>query len=163
MSAVCKLAGLGLCVWLAATVAGCSPSHDVAPKAEVQRPSRQVPIAVIRAARISADGVMRTVFTNKSGRTLYWFTFDRPNRVACTTGCTLAWHPVLTRGDAIDLPTGLLLGSFGVIKDPNGRQVTYEGHPLYTSDQDTGPDQANGQGFEDAWYVATINLSPSSW
>jgi predicted lipoprotein with Yx(FWY)xxD motif len=56
-----------------------------------------------------------------------------------------------------------MLESFGVVHDQNGRQVEYEGHPLYTSDQDTGPDQANGEGFEDAWYVATIDLAPGSW
>lgn len=154
---------VGVCLVLATVLAGCATTNSHLAAATTRDSSRLTPVAVIRTARIEIDGVMRTVFTNKAGRTLYWFTFDRPNRVACTTQCALAWHPVLTRNDALDLPTGLMLESFGVIHDRNGRQVEYEGHPLYTSDQDTGPDQANGEGFEDAWYVATLDLAPGSW
>jgi hypothetical protein len=67
------------------------------------------------------------------------------------------------RSTTLDLPNQPQLESFGVVNGPNGRQVEYEGHPLYTSDQDSGPGQANGEGFEDAWYVATVSVSGSSW
>lgn len=154
---------IGTCLLLATVLGGCAANNSHLATSTRWDSSKLTPVAVIRAARIDVDGVMRTVFTNKAGRTLYWFTFDRPSRVACTAQCALAWHPVLTRNDALDLPTGLMLESFGVVRDPNGRQVEYEGHPLYTSDQDTGADQANGEGFEDAWYVATISLAPGSW
>ena len=148
---------------LGVVLGGCAATISQPPTATRQSSLHSTPVAVIRAARINVDGVTRTVFTDRAGRTLYWFTFDRPGRVACTTQCARAWNPLLTHGDALDLPTGLLLGSFQVVRSPNGRQVEYEGHPLYTSDQDTGPHQANGQGFEDAWYVATLDLAPGSW
>lgn len=119
---------------------------------------------MIRTARVDVDGVMRVVLTNAAGRTLYWFTFDRAGKVACTTQCTLAWPPVLMRGTILDLPNNdPQLESFGVLNGSNGGQVEYEGHPLYTSDQDTAPAQANGEGFEDAWYVATVSLPGSGW
>jgi predicted lipoprotein with Yx(FWY)xxD motif len=140
----------------------CSPTPTHVNDRTSQRLSPTSQATVIRTARVDVDGVIRTVLTNAAGRTLYWFTFDRPEQVACTTQCTLAWPPVLMRGTTLDLPNQPELESFGVVTGRNGRQVEYEGHPLYTSDQDTGPGQANGEGFEDAWYVATVSM-PSSW
>ncbi len=119
---------------------------------------RPVGVAVVRTARENVWGVNETVLTDGAGRTLYWFTDDRPTRIACTVGCTQAWFPLLTRGTRIDIRARVPLGRFTVFDGPNGRQVEYGGHPLYTTDQDTGPRQSNGQGFEDAWYVATPRL-----
>jgi len=46
-------------------------------------------------------------------------------------------------------PTGSGV-TLATIKRPDGtEQVTYKGAPLYTFVKDTGPGQANGQGFKD--------------
>lgn len=158
-----RAVGLASCLMLGGALTACSPTspHVKTLASDSSSPTSQA--TVIRTARVDVDGVTTTVLTNAAGRTLYWFTFDRPERVACTTQCTLAWPPVLMRSTTLDLPNQPQLESFGVVNGPNGRQVEYEGHPLYTSDQDSGPGQANGEGFEDAWYVATVSVSGSSW
>ena len=49
-------------------------------------------------------------------------------------------------------------GKLAVLNDVNGRQVTYNGHPLYTfADDHTG--QVTGQGIQD-FFVATPGLAP---
>jgi hypothetical protein len=45
-----------------------------------------------------------------------------------------------------------------VLSDGNGRQVTYNGHPLYTFADDTAG-QVTGQGVQD-FFVATPGLAP---
>jgi len=159
-----RVVGFAASVVLGCALTGCSPSRTHATALASQRSSPASQATVIRTARVDVDGVMRTVLANGAGRTLYWFTFDKPDKAACTTQCTLAWPPLLMRGTTLDLPDNdAQLESFGVLNGPNGRQIEYEGHPLYTSDQDTGPAQANGEGFEDAWYVATVSLTGSGW
>jgi len=37
----------------------------------------------------------------------------------------------------------------------NGRQLVYNGHPLYTLTADTAPGQIAGQGFEGTWFVVS--------
>jgi hypothetical protein len=44
----------------------------------------------------------------------------------------------------------------------NGRQVEYDGHPLYHYSKDTGPDQSNGEGVDGVWFVATPSMTASS-
>ncbi|HUY97651.1 MAG TPA: hypothetical protein VMW47_08560 [Verrucomicrobiae bacterium] len=154
--------GLGLTGAAAAlTLAACGLAHPLptsgAPASAIAA-TRSPRVAVIRTARVSVYGVPETVFTDGAGRTLYWFADDGPHQIACTVGCRLAWGPVLTRGDRIAIPGGEPPRSFSVVAGPNGHQVEYRGHPLYTSDQDTGPRQANGQGFDDNWYVVTPSL-----
>lgn len=86
-----------------------------------------------------------------------------PTKLRAQPNASWRGPPVLMRGATLDLPADPLLGSFGAVNGPNGRQVEYKGHPLYTLDQDTGPGQANGEGFEDARYVASVSLAGSSW
>jgi hypothetical protein len=49
-------------------------------------------------------------------------------------------------------------GRLSVLNDVNGRQVTYNGHPLYTFVSDRGG-QVTGQGVQD-FFVATPGLAP---
>jgi len=46
--------------------------------------------------------------------------------------------------------------------DGNGRQVEYDGHPLYRYAGDSGADQANGEGKGGVWFVATSSLGSGS-
>ena len=87
----------------------------------------------------TVDGV--TVLTDAEGYTLYWFGPDTAGWSACQGGCARNWPPVTgpaTWGAGVT-------GTIGAIARPDGSlQVTYDGHPLYTTTADTGPGQAKG-------------------
>ncbi|MHB1517927.1 MAG: COG4315 family predicted lipoprotein [Acidimicrobiales bacterium] len=115
------------------------------------------------------SGKATRVLADTQGRTLYYFTPDTSTTPVCTSTyklpngaiCTTAWPPLVL---AVGTPgsSGALPGKLSVASGGNGRQVTYQGHPLYTFAGDTGPGQANGEGLLGKWYVATPNLSANS-
>jgi predicted lipoprotein with Yx(FWY)xxD motif len=97
------------------------------------------------------------VLANAHGRTLYWFAPDRPTASVCTGSCAAYWPPVT--GDP-QAGRGIP-GRFGTIGRPGGgRQVTYDGHPLYTYIGDEGPGQANGNNLDlngGLWYEMRVS------
>ena len=64
-----------------------------------------------------------------------------------------------TGGRARDLGPGVT-GTIGAFARPDGSlQVTYDGHPLYTTTTDTGPGQAKGDGVWShggEWHEVTV-------
>jgi predicted lipoprotein with Yx(FWY)xxD motif len=110
---------------------------------------------VIKTASISVGGKSLTVLTNAQGLTLYYRTSDTPTSV-CSGGCASAWPPIIS-SSVPAAPAGVH-GKLALLSDANGSQVTYNGHPLYTYAGDTGPGQANGQGFGGVWFVVTTSL-----
>jgi predicted lipoprotein with Yx(FWY)xxD motif len=117
--------------------------------------------ATVATARVTVKGMAETVLTDAANRkTLYYLTVDTATKVICTGTCAHAWPPlILTTGtptSASPLPHRL-----SVLAGPNGRQVEYDGHPLYTFSGDSGPGQAMGEGiqlFGGTWHVVTPNL-----
>src|SRR5262249_38732714 len=78
--------------------------------------------------------------------TLYVNVGDSAKHNTCTGQCAKTWLPLLTHrppqaGEGVN---GSLLGSFR--RDDGRRQVTYNGHPLYTYRGDHQPVEAKGQG-----------------
>jgi Secreted repeat of unknown function len=80
---------------------------------------------------------------------------DTPTSV-CSGGCASAWPPVLST--SMPSVSTKLPGTFSLLNDANGSQVTYNGHPLYTYSGDSAPGQANGQGFGNIWFVVPTTL-----
>jgi predicted lipoprotein with Yx(FWY)xxD motif len=81
------------------------------------------------------------ILDDSKGWTIYAFTKDSKNKDACQniSGCTGAWPPVVTTGTPV-AGTGVKQSLLGTIKLKNGKkQVTYNGHPLYTYVADGGP------------------------
>ncbi|WP_135852704.1 COG4315 family predicted lipoprotein [Halorussus salinus] len=92
------------------------------------------------------------VLTDGEGMTLYRFTQDEGGESTCYDQCAEAWPP-LTVEESPTVPDGLV-GDVGTTEREDGsRQVTYNGMPLYTFAEDQRPDDANGQGVGDAWFV----------
>ena len=92
-----------------------------------------------------------TVLTNARGFTLYWFAPDTPTTSKCYGSCAAYWPPVT--GTAPASPS--LPGRIGTITRTGGsRQLTYNGHPLYTYIGDTAPGQAKGN---------NLNLNGGLW
>jgi predicted lipoprotein with Yx(FWY)xxD motif len=108
---------------------------------------------VVREANSPSLG--RKVLTANNGLTLYTLSAEKNGRFICKGKCLKDWHPlVVAKGVK---PTGPV--PLGTIKRPdNGmRQVTFEGRPLYTFDEDRKKGDANGEGFKDVgtWHAAT--------
>jgi predicted lipoprotein with Yx(FWY)xxD motif len=92
-----------------------------------------------------------TVLTNAKGFTLYSFAPDTPATSKCYGSCAAYWPPVTgTAAAGQGLP-----GTVGAITRTGGaRQLTYNGHPLYTYIGDSAPGQANGN---------NLNLNGGLW
>jgi predicted lipoprotein with Yx(FWY)xxD motif len=97
------------------------------------------------------------ILVTPKGRTLYLFREDG-TRSSCYSACARVWPPVLVSGrpragagvDASKLKTVPRRRS-------RLRQLTYGGHPLYTTVADERPGQTEGQGWLGTWFV----ISPS--
>ncbi len=104
-----------------------------------------------------------TILVNASGRTLYMLTGDSSTASICTAACVAVWPP-LTVTAAPTAGTGVTASLLSTIKRADGtRQVTYNGHPLYTFAKDTAPGQVNGEGinhFGGIWYVLNAAGQP---
>jgi predicted lipoprotein with Yx(FWY)xxD motif len=86
-----------------------------------------------------------TVLTNARGFTLYSFAPDTPASSKCYGSCAAYWPPVIgTTAAGHGLP-----GQVATITRTGGsRQLTYDGHPLYTYVGDTAPGQARGNNLD---------------
>ena len=92
-----------------------------------------------------------TVLTNARGFTLYSFAPETPASSKCYGSCAAYWPPVT--GAPAASPG--LPGTIATITRTGGaRQLTYNGHPLYTYIGDSAPGQANGN---------NLNLNGGLW
>jgi predicted lipoprotein with Yx(FWY)xxD motif len=94
--------------------------------------------------------------TNGAGRSVYLFMADSSGKSTCDGACAAAWPPVIATGQPT--ATGSAQASdLGTITRSDGtKQVTYDGHPLYYFQGDTGPGTDKGQGlngFGALWYL----------
>ncbi len=119
-------------------------------------------VALIKTASATVKGASETIITNAQGMTLYYFMPDTATTAACTGTCAGIWPPLLFTGTGSPTSATPLSGTLSVVKDANGQQVEYNGHPLYTYSKDTAPGQTNGEGLFGKWFVATPTLSIQS-
>jgi predicted lipoprotein with Yx(FWY)xxD motif len=100
-------------------------------------------------ATVSATSTsLGTILVDGSGRTLYLFEKDQPDQSACAGACAAAW-PVDQSSGAPKAGSGVTASMLGTIKRGDGStQVTYNQHPLYYFQGDSGAGQQNGQGVD---------------
>jgi len=105
-----------------------------------------------------------TVLTDQSGKTLYTPQQEAGGMIKCTASCLSFWFPVTLGKGAAPHAASTVTGTLGTIQRPNdgGRQLTYDGKPLYTFRLDTGPGQVHGNNFTDhfgsqsfTWHAVT--------
>jgi predicted lipoprotein with Yx(FWY)xxD motif len=98
-----------------------------------------------------------TALIDGAGRTLYLFEADSSTTSACTGECAHVWPPLLMHGTATTATAPLHSGLVGSVARADGtRQVTYNGHPLYSYVGDKKAGDSSGQGlnqFGAGWYV----------
>jgi predicted lipoprotein with Yx(FWY)xxD motif len=112
-----------------------------------------------------ANSSLGSILVNSQGRTLYLFKADVGTKSACAGACATAWPPLLSTGKPTT-GTGLTASKLRTItRSGGGRQVTYNGHPLYLFVKDTKAGQTTGQGvtaFGAAWFALTPSGSQIS-
>lgn len=112
----------------------------------------------ITTASITVGGKSVTVLKNSKGLTLYYFTADTSAKVSCTGACTSNWPPLIATSDTPSASPSLP-SKLTVLDGANGKQILYNGHPLYTFARDSGQADALGQGIGGKWFVATPDLA----
>jgi predicted lipoprotein with Yx(FWY)xxD motif len=117
--------------------------------------------ALLHTTSMKVGDKTQTVLKNSAGLTLYYFTPDTSSAIACSGGCATTWPPLHPgTGDPTSNPA--LPGQLSVIDGANGKQVAYNGHPLYTYSKDGDSGDAYGQGIAGKWFVATPELATAT-
>src|SRR4029077_3092429 len=87
---------------------------------------------------------------------VYLFMADSSGKSACNGACAAAWPPVIAASQPA-APGSAQANDLGAITRSDGtKQVTYNGHPLYYFEGDTGPGTDKGQGLDNfgaLWYL----------
>ncbi len=141
------------------TSSSSSTTPTKAPSSPTASPSSSV---LIKTAVVTVNGKSTTILTNAQGKTLYYSKSDTATKVACTGACAKIWPPLLFTGTGLPTSATPLQGKLSVVTDANGKQVLYNGHPLYTYSLDTAAGQTHGEGVKGVWFVATPNLASQS-
>jgi predicted lipoprotein with Yx(FWY)xxD motif len=117
----------------------------------------------IKVTQVSINGQMTNILTTGNGMTLYYDTNDSAMNATCTGGCAQTWPPFLAQGQIIT-SNGITSGQVTEQATANGKQVEYNGHPLYTYANDTTAGQVNGQGVNNIWYATSaITVQAAHW
>jgi predicted lipoprotein with Yx(FWY)xxD motif len=93
-----------------------------------------------------------TVLTGADGKTLYFADQETSGQIKCINACMSFWMPVTVSGGTTPTAGTGVTGRLATLDRPDGSvQITYDGKPLYTFAQDSGPGDANGNGFKDTF------------
>ena len=104
-----------------------------------------------------ADNItLGKIFVDSNGMTLYEFTKDTKNISNCNADCAVQWPPLLVK-DVPKVSSSLVLSKFGTTtRTDGGKQVTFEGAPLYYYSGDKKAGDVNGQGIGGFWFVYKV-------
>ena len=103
-----------------------------------------------------ANTDLGNILVDSKGRTLYLFQKDTGTKSACFGACATAWPPLRVTGKPL-VGSGASAALVGTTTRSDGKpQVTYNGHPVYLYQGDSGAGQTNGQGitaFGGGWFA----------
>jgi predicted lipoprotein with Yx(FWY)xxD motif len=165
------LAGLALLAAGGLALAACggdgkSSSHGsepgIYPAATVPATHTSTPTPRPTIALATNAAVGQQVLVDSNGRTLYLFVPDgTATRSTVPAEFRPNWPPVVANGTSL-VGMGLHTAKLGVQPQADGtKQVTYNGHLLYTFINDTQPGDANGQGLgPNNWFVLDADGNP---
>ena len=105
----------------------------------------------VSTKKISSLG---TILVTSSGQTLYLDSADKPGHPACTGGCLSAWPPLKATG-TLKASGSAKASLLGTTKIAGGvKQVTYNGHQLYTFASDSKSHPTSGEGVNGFYVVS---------
>ncbi|MEW1656046.1 MULTISPECIES: hypothetical protein [unclassified Streptomyces] len=151
-------------VLIAAAVGGCSNEGGGTAPSRTQTPSATGPATASPAATVHArKDPLGTFLVDAQGRTLYLFEADRGRYSTCFGDCAKDWPPLTIPHGLPSAGAGVQEGLVGTFRRDGGRQITYNGHPLYYYAGDRRPGDVKGQNSHDhgaKWYVVAPNGHP---
>jgi predicted lipoprotein with Yx(FWY)xxD motif len=144
---------LGVPVAAALLAAGCGTA--AASQSSGSHPSGSASASTTGTVIMAHPGSGGTFLTS-GGRSVYLWAADGMNKSNCSGACAGAWPPVIAHGK-VTASNGAKPSDLGTIaRAGGGKQVTYDGHPLYFFAGDSGPGQTHGQandGFGAKWWL----------
>ena len=110
--------------------------------------------------QVSDHPELGKILTDGQGMTLYLYTPDKENVSNCYDQCAVNWPPLLVDAGQAPAAGAGLTGELGVAeRTDGGRQVTYNGMPLYLWIRDGQPGDVTGQGVGNVWFVVHPDIS----
>jgi len=155
--------GVPVAAGLLAAACGSAVSQTSGSQTSGAQPAGSHPAsAKTSATMIASHSGSGGTFLTDSGRSVYLWVADGMNKSNCSGACAGAWPPVMATGK-LTASGGVKPSDLGTIaRSGGGKQVTYNGHPLYFFAGDSGPGQTNGQGSDSFgakwWLVAPSGM-----
>ena len=118
--------------------------------------------AMVAGIKVATDAKLGQLLTDDRGMTLYLYTKDTPNTTNCYDACATNWPPAIVGATVPALPMGTPGKLSVVTRTDGGKQLAYNGQPLYYWAKDTKPGDTTGQGVGSVWYVLAPSDSPAT-
>ena len=155
--------GLVIVAVFGLTAAACSEEPEPASPTQEPSPTEEAPSPTEEPAAATVEveaSDLGDIVVDTEGRTLYVFLADEGSESTCYDDCEGAWPPLTVEGEPV-AGEGIEASLLGTSERTDGStQVTLDGHPLYYFAQDATPDDVNGQGVGDVWYVVSPAGAP---
>jgi predicted lipoprotein with Yx(FWY)xxD motif len=147
------MAGIALAAVATAGGLTAAAASSSTPTAAASAASANSMSATVRTASANVAGKTETILVTSRGLPLYIYRPDTATKSLVTGGLAQLWPPLTSPAVA----GAGVTGKVAVLKDVNGQQVTYNGHPLYTFVDDHAG-QVTGQGVQN-FFVATPGIA----
>jgi predicted lipoprotein with Yx(FWY)xxD motif len=147
------MAGIALAAVATAGGLTAAAASSSTPTAAASAASANSMSATVRTVSANVAGKTETILVTSRGLPLYIYRPDTATKSLVTGGLAQLWPPLISPAVA----GAGVTGKVAVLKDVNGQQVTYNGHPLYTFVDDHAG-QVTGQGVQN-FFVATPGIA----
>ena len=115
--------------------------------------------AFIHTGVATINGTKVNVLMTNKGYALYYYRADPMYKATCTGQCAQNWPPVLAPQGMMTVDSTVMLPrQLSVHRTPNGAQVFYDGHALYTYASDMQAGIATGRAQDMLWYLVGFTL-----
>src|SRR5207247_836098 len=115
--------------------------------------------AFIHTGMATINGNKVNVLMTNKGFAVYYYRADTMFKATCTGQCAHDWPPVLAPQGMMTVSSSMPLPrQLSVHQTPNGAQVFYDGHALYTYAADKQPGTATGRAQDMLWYLVGFTL-----
>jgi predicted lipoprotein with Yx(FWY)xxD motif len=146
--------------------AGCGGSSSSKSSSSSTPASSAASASVTTTTAAAASGSTLSVAKNggkdmlvdAAGKTVYLYVPDASNTTSQVPSGLKALWPAVTATGASTVGAGLDASKIALQAQPDGsKQVSYNGHLLYTFTNDTAPGDAKGQGLGNIWYTLSAS------